>query len=329
MKFQRNLGCRCRQSSHRRALTPKGTAVTGVNPISAQIVGYFKQVSGLPVSGSATTGQAASDYAVQVPFTDHSDKGDLRFDWQENPNSSWFLRISDRKENGVNYPAIPVPLDGQTNGHIRILDQQIALGFTRLFGANKVLDVRLGLDRTKAGKFNLSIGNNSFAIPGLPSDPVVAGGLPSIGLSGGFSAFGRLGATNPQWQNPALIDPKVNFTWVKGHHSMKYGYEYQHIWMAVEDNNPLYGSFTFSGGYSRCTAGDPTCTNPTTTVADNYWADFLFGATSAYSLANEYVAHLLQTNQSIYAQDDWKASSKLTLNLGLRWEYGSPYGEAP
>jgi hypothetical protein len=49
-------------------------------------------------------------------------------------------------------------------------------------------------------------------------------------------------------QNPALMDPKVNFTWVKSKHSLKFGYEYEHIWMAVNDNNPLYGSFSYAGG---------------------------------------------------------------------------------
>jgi hypothetical protein len=300
---------------------PAGTAIPAgaINPLSAQIVSYFKQISAaLPVSGSTTTGLASSDYAVQVPFTDHADKGDLRLDYQINPASSAFLRISDRKENGVNYPTIPIPLDGQTNGKIRILDQQIAMGYTYTFGANKVLDLRMGLDRTKAGKYNLSIGNTAFNnIPGLPTgNAVVAGGLPSIGITG-FTGFGRQ-STNPQWQDPALIDPKVNFTWVKGPHSMKFGYEFEHIWMGVNDNNPLYGSFTFGGGYSN--AGG-------TTVTDNYWADFLFGNTSAYSLANFYEAHLTQTLQSLYAQDDWHVLPNLTLNLGLRWEYGSPYSE--
>jgi outer membrane receptor protein involved in Fe transport len=144
---------------------------------------------------------------------------------------------------------------------------------------------------------------------------VVAGGLPSTSIAG-FTAFG-LQSTNPQWQDPSLLDPKVNFTWVKGNHSLKFGYEYEHIWMAVNDNNPLYGSFTFAKGYSA----------DGSTVSDTYWADFLFGTTSAYSLANYFVAHLRQNQSAAYAQDDWRVSPQLTLNLGLRWEYGSPYSE--
>ncbi|HEY0758306.1 MAG TPA: TonB-dependent receptor [Acidisarcina sp.] len=286
-----------------------------INPVSQKILSFFKQIPGLPVSGSPSTGLASNDYAVEAPFTDNSDKGDVRFDYQQSADSSWFLRVSDRKENGANHPTIPLPLDGQTNGRIRILDQQVALGYTHLFGANKVLDARVGVSRTKAGKYTFSIGDNAISIPGLPSNPIVEGGLPSIGISG-FTGFGRQ-STNPQWQDPALLDPKINYTWIKGNHSLKFGYEYEHIWMAVNDNNPLYGSFTYGGGYSASGS----------TVSDTYWADFLFGTTSAYSLANYFPVHLRQTMHSLYAQDDWKVSPKLTLNLGLRWEYGSPYSE--
>ena len=315
---------------------PAGTPIpsSAINPLSAQIVSYFdKFASQLPQSGLSSTGLNSNDYSAQVPFTDNSDKGDLRLDYQQNANSSWFLRVSDRKETGVNYPTIPLPLDGQTNGTIRILDQQVALGYTHTFGANKIVDARLGLSRTKAGKYTLSIGQNDFTIPGLPANGIVAGGLPSVGITG-FTGFGRQ-STNPQWQNPALLDPKVNFTWVKGKHSLKFGYEYEQIWMAVNDNNPLYGSFTYGSGYSLCDAAiSPVCATtatggaaPTSPVTDTYWADFLFGTTTSYQLANYFVVHLRQTMDSAYAQDDWKVTPNLTLNLGVRWEYGSPYSE--
>ena len=139
--------------------------VSAMDPVNAQIVGFFKNITSLPATGLASTGLNSNDYSVQVPFTDNSDKGDLRLDYQQNAKSSWFLRVSDRKETGVNHVAIPLPLDGQTNGTIRVLDQQVALGYTHILSSNKILDARIGLSRTKAGKFNLSIGDNAFTIP--------------------------------------------------------------------------------------------------------------------------------------------------------------------
>jgi Carboxypeptidase regulatory-like domain/TonB-dependent Receptor Plug Domain len=302
---------------------PANTAIpsNAFDPLAAQVVSAFKNISGLPVSGSATTGQNAADYSVLIPFRDYSDKGDLRLDYTASPSASYFLRVSDRKETAINFPTIPLPLEGQTAGYQRILDQQIALGYTGTFGPNRLLDVRLGISRTKAGKTPISEGTtpvmvNGAPIPGLGSLPQsFQGGLPAVSISGGFSAFGRQ-TTNPQFQNPALLDPSVAYTWIKGKHSLKFGYEYEHIWMGVFDNNPPYGSFTFGGSYSS-----------TTKVADAYWADFLFGTTSAYSLSNAFEAHLRQTLDSAYVQDDWKVRPDLTINLGLRWEYGSPYSE--
>ena len=238
------------------------------SPISKQILSFFGklpsqcQVAPGTTGINAATGLDPNDCATNAPFTDNADKGDLRLDFQQSDRSSWFLKVSDRKETGINYPTLPLPLDGQTNGRIKILDQQVALGYTHLMGANKVIDARLGLSSTRAGKYTLSIGDNAITIPGLPTDPIVAGGLPSTSVSGGFSAFGRQ-STNPQWQYPSLLDPKVNFSWVKGKHSLKFGYEYEHIWMQVQDSNPLFGSFTYAKGYSVC----PSTTNGGTTPA--------------------------------------------------------------
>jgi hypothetical protein len=296
---------------------PAGTSILTSPDISATSKEVLNYLNTLVPDTDPSVTSITNDYQTQAPFTDNSDKGDLRLDYQLDPKDAFFLRISDRKETAVNQPTLPLPLDGGTNGTQRILDQQIALGYTRQISSNKLLDARFGLSRTKAGKYTLSIGDDVFSIPGLPTDPTVAGGLPSTSISGGFSALGRQ-STNPQWQNPALLDPKVNYSWVIGKHSLKFGYEYEHIWMAVQDANPLYGSFTYAGGFSK---------TGTSTAADNYWADFLFGSTSQYAIATYFVAHLRQEMDNAYAQDDWRVLPNLTLNLGLRWEYGSPYWE--
>jgi len=314
---------------------PAGTSIfnaAGADPTAKVIANYYK--AALPAkcqvtSGASTTGVATNNCAMSQRFTDNADKGDLRLDFQQSQNRSWFLKVSDRKETGVNYPLLPEPIDMQANGEIKIHDEQVALGYTQLMGSNKVIDARLALSGTKAGKWTKAIGTSYITpsqIPGLPTIADVSGGLPSMAISGGFTSFGRQ-STNPQWQNPSVADPKINFSWVKGKHSFKFGYEFEYIWMEVEDSNPLYGSFTFNHGYSVCpkTAGT-SCPN-TSAVADNYWADFLFGASGQYSLSTYWISHLHQNMDSLYAQDDWKISPKLTLNLGLRWEYGSPYSE--
>jgi hypothetical protein len=282
-------------------------------------------------AGLSTTGVATNDCPLNAPFTDHADKGDLRLDYQQSQNSSWFLKVSDRKETGKNFNLLPEPIDMQSNGEILIHDRQVSLGYNHLMGDNKVVDARLALSGTKAGKWTYAIGSSTFpagSIPGLPTIAGVSGGLPSMAISGGFTSFGRQ-STNPQWQNPSVLNPKVNFSWVKGKHSLKFGYEYEYIWMEVEDSNPLYGSFTFNHGYSVCpaSAGTTNCPTGTSAVADTYWADFLFGASGQYSLSTYFITHLHQNMESGYAQDDWKIAPKLTLNLGLRWEYGSPYSE--
>ena len=94
--------------------------------------------------------------------------------------------------------------------------------------------------------------------------------------------------------------------------------------MAVEDTNPLYGGFTFAGGYSRPYVNGKATGTATT---DNYVADFLWGASSAYSLSSYFVAHLRNQSHFAYVQDDWKVSPRLTLNLGVRYEYTTPYYE--
>jgi hypothetical protein len=320
---------------------PAGTSILNnpdIDPTAKKIAGLY--ATALPgnctvTAGLAGSGVATSNCALNQPFTDHADKGDLRMDFQQSDRTSWFLKISDRKETGKNFNLLPEPIDMQTNGEILIHDRQASLGYTHAMGSNKVVDARFALSGTKAGKWTFAIGDSSFpsgAIPGLPTIAGVSGGLPSMAISGGFSSFGRQ-STNPQWQNPSVMDPKVNFSWVKGKHSLKFGYEYEYIWMEVEDSNPLYGSFTFGKGYSVCpgTVGGVSnaanCPTGTSAVADTYWADFLFGTSSAYSLSTYWITHLHQNMESMYAQDDWKINSKLTLNLGVRWEYGSPYSE--
>ena len=200
-------------------------------------------------------------------------------------------------------------------------NRQLVLGSTWVPTTTSLLEVRFGYSWTEAGKNPPALGTTSafdeFGLPGLPTDDRIAGGLPTQ-LITGYSDLGRQ-ATNPQWQYPTVYNPKINYTWTKNSHSFKSGYEFQRIDTQVQDVNPLYGRDTYNGQFSR----------PAGATSNNLYnlADFMLGLRAQYALSSVLVADLRRNMHFAYVQDDWRVGSKLTLNLGLRYEYSTPYWE--
>jgi len=141
----------------------------------------------------------------------------------------------------------------------------------------------------------------------------------------GFSQFGTQSAS-PQFQNPSVLNPKVNYTLVHGKHSMKLGYEYQAINTQINDYNPSYGQDNYAGKYST-TANTPADAFGQLQEAHNL-ADFLLGNRSSYSLTNFFIASVRQRMNFMYFQDDIKLMPNLTINAGVRYELATPQYEA-
>ncbi len=145
----------------------------------------------------------------------------------------------------------------------------------------------------------------------------------------GFNGLGRQ-ATNPQFQNPTNWDPKVNYSWFKGRHALKFGAEAGIIHTEVMDINPVYGLRAYAGSFSKPTCAQlgqaAGCTIPSDSTSYNL-ADFMFGLPSQIQLANYLVGNYRQRQFFAYVQDDIRLSSRLTLNVGLRWEFATPRWE--
>src|SRR5262249_10693036 len=136
----------------------------------------------------------------------------------------------------------------------------------------------------------------------------------------GFTAWGRDSGL-PHIQNPFVYDlPRVNFSKIMGRVTTKVGYEFLAYHTKVSDTGGLYGGDTYNGQFSKPAGGRAN--------AGIYnLADFLFGNRSAYTLTTPFFPVMEQWMHFWYVQNDFKASSKLTLNLGLRYEFATPQME--
>lgn len=95
------------------------------------------------------------------------------------------------------------------------------------------------------------------------------------------------------------------------------------------NSSPLYGQLTYTGQYSKPTPAQCNCTPGTDANSANAYdlADFIFGLPNTIALGNNLVTNIRQHVHSLYFQDDWRVTSKLTVNLGLRWEFSTPIWE--
>jgi hypothetical protein len=172
----------------------------------------------------------------------------------------------------------------------------LALGFTRILSSAVTNELRVGLNRVRIS-FNPAFTESASAF-GITSPSSV---FPDINVPGAM-AFGGISGF-PQGRGDLTYQYTDTVGWVRGRHSMRMGGEYRRF-----DNN------AFNGG----TGG---------VITFGSMAAFLAGTpTSATQTALPATPALRVNGFGLFFQDDFKASARLTLNLGLRWEYnGVPY----
>jgi hypothetical protein len=144
--------------------------------------------------------------------------------------------------------------------------------------------------------------------------PAIGFGGTGTGLAGAGSAVNDYTASyQPMW------DVSNTTTWVRGRHTLNFGGNYRRWWLQRDLANDFLGQFTFSGFFTG-----------------NAVADMLLGyysGASVFQPAGFSVPGRSGNPREFnfmyfapYVQDDWKVSSRLTLNAGLRWDYRSvPY----
>ena len=296
----------------------------GVVPMGDQSSLARAVMAALPMPNVAGATPGANNYISQPANTVTSDKGDVRGDYYLGSKNTFFARYSQLHQLIFSAPNIQGLAGGNSNGTLFGYVKQVAGGWTYNIGPNSILEVRLGLTWTQSGKnpYNLGATNLLAGIQNIPTDPTIVGGVNTQSVTG-FSQFGRQ-STNPQFTNPNLYNPKVNYSTIRGRHSLKFGYEYGYIAQKISDFHPQFGADTYAGQFSRASGAQSS----TIILQQAYnLADFLLGARSHYELNNLATIDYLRRQHFAYVQDDWHVSDKFTMNIGLRYELVTPYWE--
>jgi len=222
----------------------------------------------------------------------------------------------------------PQPVWGQTqtNPLDWITDQQDTSWKVRL-SHDFIITPTLLNHLTVAGDYELNLGpngtkgqgwDNKLGITGIPADN---GDFPALSFTGGTGAsvaFGRAYKGLFRAMHYSVIE---NLSWVHGKHTMKFGFEIDRDQLNQDAASNAQGSFNFSNSMTSQPDGSNFGT------AGSSVASLLLGAVNTASAYIPVYTALRYVRVGAFAQDEWRATSKLTLSYGLRWDYNPAISE--
>jgi len=279
---------------------------------------------------SPTSGSLFSNYANSPKLTERRKAFDIRLDIDPNDKNQVFARFS-YADDPQYIPGIFGGLaDGGAfqQGNQTALAQQSAVGWTHVFSPTTVNVLRTGLNylhttRVSPDANNLTNIPGQFGIQGIPQAHE-NGGLPEFGING----LSTLGSNNflPSDEVSSTIQVTDDFTKIYGKHTFKMGFEYQRVKFSTLQPSWSRGEFDYNGDYTDIPNVDGGSTGRAqflltpmpTTVANGI--PFVGGSTDVRA-SNISLTDDGKNYFGVYGQDDWRVTPKLTLNLGLRWDY--------
>jgi len=298
--------------------------LTQLDPVAVNLL----QILPLPNLPGTSNNFRVNNLAAQ-----NEDQYDVRGDYVLSEKDSMFARVTHGTAT-ISFPATPVLINGQINplafaqgtataGSLRTnnapssqatlqeihqfspnVSNQIALGYTRFALSVAPLDESYNL-ASKLGLIGANTGPDS-------------GAMASISISGGS---GYSASNQPEVIPQNTWQATDTVSWVHGAHSLRFGFSVDHNGFGFFQLGAPSGSLSFTGTYTN---------NPASSSGTGAgYADFMLGlpVSSSKSLLGSGIPYLSYTEYGGFVQDNWRVSSKLTVNLGLRWDLFTPVSE--
>lgn len=286
--------------------------VTGIDPLAQGIINLY------PLPNQP--GKLKNNYVISPVENDRIDQGDFRGDYHISQGDQLFFRwsMSGRTDQR------PAPLPGiasgggSSTGLASENTMGAALGETHIFNSTTVNEFRMGFNHVAINR-GVPAGGNiqppaNLLVPGVPTTS--ASGLTLFAPTG----YRRVGA--PGFAPTIISSSERELTdvvnLVRGRHTIAMGAEMRWSQFNILQVPAPNGRFTFTGQFTQ---------NPSDGTGGNALADELLGIPTNSTITTVFKLHNRQYTPSAFIQDDYKASSKLTLNLGVRYDYFSPIVE--
>ncbi len=321
------------------ALASNPTGYCGV-PIAVNASGVPTNI--FPASGPSAIAKPAANLAALYPIPNISFQGnnylvdpkknldqnnfDIRVDHRFTDKDNFFARFSYEDQPLFVPGPFTTVLDGGgfVAGHQDNSYRSVAISELHTFSANLLNEFRVGYNRVNSQRHEPNANTNvasQIGIPGVPFTPGF-GGLPSMC----FFDYACIGTNDflpaIEKQNSFVINE--NLTWTHGRHSMKFGTELRREEFTILEDSAPRGDMTFSPDFSG---------NPGTPVGTIYaapgddMASFLLGVPDAADIVNVHGPDYRRNIAAFFAEDDFRATDRLTLNLGIRYDLYRPITE--
>ncbi len=266
-----------------------------LDPIAQALMKYY---------GAPNNPNPAQNFSANYSSISDYDSGLFRFDWRLNNKHDLMVRY------GMQDISQYTPGTFATVGGLVVPQkpQNVAANLTTIVSPRVLNEFRASYSRQIHRQRGQNSGNPLAAnagIPFAPKDGINAGFVEGIGL--GNTLFAGLSEQQPWFLTVNSFQWYDGITWSRGKHNVKAGADIKRHRADAYLGTRLNNQYTFSGQFT----------------SDGF-SDFLLGnmASSSIALAPNETGRFRRSMMAFYVMDDWKVSQKLTLNIGLRYEYG-------
>jgi hypothetical protein len=282
----------------------------------------------MPSPNTGAPGQTDNNFIAPAISPVNQDVGTIRADYTVNSSTQAFVRYT--RQQGSQSSTVPdFGVLVAPGSAVAVGNQNSAVGnITHVFSSNLVVEARFGwtLNEWKTdAPDQASASSTNFGIPGLNSACSACGGLVGFQIGGPVGGFSFGNNTHAhQVDNYGGYDYVGIVNWTHGSHTFKFGGDEYLQWRDRRDTSSQ-GEFGCSNtgvcdgnGFSQNITGSAEVANSGLSVAT-----FLLGLPSSFGRVIYATALPLahSTHSDLFAQDTWHVNPKLTLVLGLRWDY--------